>query len=77
MSKLKQIESFVKLAVVMPEASFCRNVITGALVKNLWETLEHPPLTRLGDQYKYRAADGSNNVNAPIFLRRKRYTDLV
>lgn len=31
------------------------------MVKTLWESLEHPPLSYEGDEYRYRMADGSNN----------------
>ena len=35
--------------------------LSSALVKPLWNDLHHPPLSYLGDEYKYRQADGSNN----------------
>lgn len=27
----------------------------------LWNSLQHPPLSYLGDEFAYRSADGSNN----------------
>ncbi len=77
LTEIQQIERIVNLAASIPEESKGRNIIAGALVKNLWETLDHPPLTRLGDQYKYRAADGSNSVSTPHLLHQKKDTDLI
>lgn len=31
------------------------------LVKPLWNDLQHPPLSYVGDEYRYRKSDGSNN----------------
>ncbi|OMP88074.1 Linoleate 10R-lipoxygenase [Diplodia seriata] len=35
--------------------------MTNFFVKKLWENLQHPPLSYLGDKYKYRDAEGRNN----------------
>jgi linoleate 10R-lipoxygenase len=35
--------------------------LTAAFLDELWNSLPHPPLSYLGDDYKYRSADGSNN----------------
>lgn len=35
--------------------------LTSALIKPLWNDLQHPPLCYLGDETKYRKSDGSNN----------------
>lgn len=71
------VERIVELAAALPEESKGGNVIAGEMVKHLWETLDHPPLTSLGDQYKYRAADGSNNMSASTPHHQKRQSDLM
>ena len=60
---LSQMERIIKLAASLPDGSETRNAITGILVKGLWDSLQHPPLSYLGDEYVYRTADGSNNVS--------------
>jgi hypothetical protein len=41
--------------------------MTNSFIGTLWNVLRHPPLSYVGDQFTYRAADGSNNV---LFLCR-------
>ncbi|OOO07799.1 hypothetical protein OAory_01042990 [Aspergillus oryzae] len=55
------IEEIVQVAASLPNGSRLRDGITAEFVKTLWNSLDHPPVARLGDEYKYRAADGSNN----------------
>jgi len=55
------IERMIRLITKLPETSFARKKITEVLVEKLWDSLQHPPLTYLGDQYQYRQADGSHN----------------
>lgn len=55
------MEKILKLAASLPQGSQALDTLTGQFIKLLWETLEHPPLSYQGDEYKYRTADGSNN----------------
>ncbi|KAF7594156.1 hypothetical protein BBP40_010005 [Aspergillus hancockii] len=55
------IEEIIQVAASLPNGSRLRDEVTAEFVKTLWNTLEHPPVARLGNDYKYRAADGSNN----------------
>ena len=32
-------------------------------IDELWNSLQHPPMSYLGDKFAYRSADGSNNVS--------------
>ncbi len=34
-----------------------------AQIDELWNSLQHPPMSYLGDNFTYRQADGSNNVS--------------
>ena len=61
-SNLGQGERALQLIAGLPEGSGLRKILTGHLVKQLWSELEHPPKSYLGDEYKYRTADGHNNV---------------
>ncbi|KAG9780764.1 heme peroxidase, partial [Aureobasidium melanogenum] len=56
-----QMEKILQLAATLPVESEALGTLTGQFIKLLWETLEHPPLSYEGDNYKYRTADGSNN----------------
>ncbi|KAJ9651806.1 hypothetical protein H2198_008931 [Neophaeococcomyces mojaviensis] len=61
-----QMESIVQLAASLPEGSDALNGLSHSFISLLWNNLEHPPLSILGDQYKYRQADGShNNIKYP------------
>jgi linoleate 10R-lipoxygenase len=35
--------------------------LTSKFLDELWNSLQHPPMSYLGNDYKYRSADGSNN----------------
>lgn len=55
------MEQILRLAASMPEGSQALEDITTRFIKLLWNNLEHPPLSFLGQEYKYRQADGYNN----------------
>ncbi|KAK2592292.1 hypothetical protein QQS21_010012 [Conoideocrella luteorostrata] len=54
-------EDIIGLAASLPNGSGLRDDLSGQFIKTLWKNLEHPPVSYLGDQFKYRTADGSNN----------------
>ncbi|EEP79774.1 hypothetical protein UREG_04620 [Uncinocarpus reesii 1704] len=56
------IEHIIQLAASLPNGSKLRDTLSDQFIKTLWNNLEHPPLSYLGDEYKYRTADGSNNL---------------
>ena len=55
----------MQLAASLPSDSPSLKALTSKFVGSLWQGLNHPPLTYLGDEWKYRTADGSNNVSPP------------
>jgi hypothetical protein len=57
-----QMERVIQLATSLPDGSTTQTSLTGTLIKGLWDSLQHPPLSYLGDENEYRTADGSNNV---------------
>ncbi|KAL1622700.1 hypothetical protein SLS54_004718 [Diplodia seriata] len=64
---LVQNEQVIRLAARLPDDSNIRDFMTNFFVKKLWENLQHPPLSYLGDKYKYRDAEGRNNVSSLMF----------
>ncbi|KAK7739055.1 hypothetical protein SLS53_005953 [Cytospora paraplurivora] len=54
-------EGIIQLAASLPNGSGLRDDLSGTFIKTLWNNLEHPPISYLGEEFKYRAADGSNN----------------
>ncbi|KAL2826654.1 heme peroxidase [Aspergillus cavernicola] len=60
------IENIVQVTSSLPNNSTARSKITDTFVSTLWNNLQHPPLAHLGDEYRYRQADGScNNIMYP------------
>ncbi|OJD36254.1 fatty acid oxygenase [Diplodia corticola] len=54
-------EGVIQLATSLPNDSGLRDDLSAQFIKTLWNALEHPPISYLGEPFKYRAADGSNN----------------
>ncbi|ROT38441.1 linoleate diol synthase [Sodiomyces alkalinus F11] len=59
------MERTIQLVAKLPHNSKTRDELTNAFVQELWDSLDHPPLLYVGDDAKYRRADGSNNN--PLF----------
>ncbi|CAH0021704.1 unnamed protein product [Clonostachys rhizophaga] len=55
------VENIIQLAVSLPNGSKVRDDLNAAFIQRLWDNLRHPPLSYLGDEFRYRTADGSNN----------------
>ncbi|KAK2923217.1 hem peroxidase, animal-type [Fusarium oxysporum f. sp. vasinfectum] len=55
------VENIMQLAASLPNGSRARDELNAAFINRLWDNLRHPPLSYLGDEFRYRAADGSNN----------------
>ena len=58
------MERLIKLASDLPLTSKNGNLISDKFVQQLYDDLEHPPAKLLGDDHKFRAADGSYNVRS-------------
>ncbi|KAH0556979.1 hypothetical protein GP486_005233 [Trichoglossum hirsutum] len=54
-------EKIIRLVSQLPPRSKNRFELTNEIVGDLWNSLLHPPLSYLGDDFAYRQADGSNN----------------
>ena len=60
------MERMIALTGSLPETSKNRRKLTYTIIDTLWGSLQHPPLSYMGNQYQYRTADGSyNNVLNP------------
>ncbi|KAK2858498.1 hypothetical protein FQN49_004674 [Arthroderma sp. PD_2] len=55
------MERLIQLASSLPSTSRNGMALTGDLLAQLWNDLQHPPISQLGPKYRYRTADGSNN----------------
>ncbi|ORX99277.1 heme peroxidase, partial [Clohesyomyces aquaticus] len=55
------MEGLIRAAVKLPDGSQFRTKLTNQLLTQLWNDLQHPPLSYLGPKYQFRSADGSNN----------------
>ncbi|OGE48982.1 hypothetical protein PENARI_c024G08716 [Penicillium arizonense] len=55
------LEKIIQLACSLPHGSPGEKKLTGELLDILWTNLKHPPLSYMGDDWRYRTADGSNN----------------
>ncbi|RDA87814.1 hypothetical protein CP532_2958 [Ophiocordyceps camponoti-leonardi (nom. inval.)] len=55
------MERTIQMVATMPDHSARQEVLTNMFITKLWNSLDHPPLLYLGDEYRYRQPDGSNN----------------
>ncbi|KAM0326950.1 hypothetical protein ACHAQA_006071 [Verticillium albo-atrum] len=55
------MEYVIQMVAKLPHNSRVREQLTNTLIEELWDSLDHPPLLFVGDDTRYRRADGSNN----------------
>lgn len=55
------LEKTIQWAASYPKGSQTAGMLTNTMLENLWDNLKHPPLSLMGNEWKYRAADGSHN----------------
>ncbi|KAF2005119.1 heme peroxidase [Amniculicola lignicola CBS 123094] len=55
------MEGMIRTVAKLPDGSKNRVGLTNKFLEQLWNDLEHPPMSYLGSKFQYRAADGSNN----------------
>ncbi len=60
------MEKVIQLVSNLRSDSRVREELTNTFIKELWDSLDHPPLLYAGEKYVYRRADGSNNVSDPL-----------
>ncbi|KAL8761616.1 MAG: hypothetical protein Q9184_002263 [Pyrenodesmia sp. 2 TL-2023] len=59
--KTYTMEHLMQLVAGLPSNSKLRVDLTNSFIDELWNTLQHPPMSYLGDKYIYRQPDGSHN----------------
>ncbi|KAI9690830.1 MAG: hypothetical protein M1822_008449 [Bathelium mastoideum] len=60
------MERVIALTASLPETSKNRAKLTDTVIDTLWDSLQHPPLSYMGNKFQYRQPDGSyNNVLTP------------
>lgn len=55
------MEHIIQLVAALPDKSANRVELTSAFLDELWNSLQHPPLSYMSDEWRYRSADGSRN----------------
>ncbi|KAL7951716.1 heme peroxidase [Trichoderma barbatum] len=55
------MERTIQLVAELPSGSKRQEMLTNIFIDELWYSLDHPPLLYMGDQFRFRQADGSNN----------------
>ncbi|OGE58533.1 hypothetical protein PENARI_c001G08740 [Penicillium arizonense] len=55
------MERIIQMVADLPGNSKNRTELTNVFLDELWNSIPHPPLSYMGDDFKYRSADGSNN----------------
>lgn len=55
------MEHIIQLVAALPDKSANREKLTSAFLGELWNSMQHPPLSYMSDEWKYRSADGRNN----------------
>jgi len=58
------MERLIQVVSHMPRSSENRNLITGGLVGQLFDSLQHPPLSYVGEKFQYRDPDGRYNASS-------------
>lgn len=64
-----QMEKMIALTASLPRTSATRKKLSGVIVDTLWSSLQHPPLTYMGDKFQYRTPDGSYNVSSTALTK--------
>jgi linoleate 10R-lipoxygenase len=57
------MEKTIQLVARLPGSSKRQEKLTNMFIDELWYSLDHPPLLYMGDQFRFRQPDGSNNVS--------------
>jgi hypothetical protein len=63
------MERTIQLVADLPSHSKLQEFLTNTLITELWNSLDHPPLLYMGNDFKYRRPDGSYNVRLSWYER--------
>ncbi|KAF7543942.1 hypothetical protein G7Z17_g10338 [Cylindrodendrum hubeiense] len=59
------MERTIQIVAGLSDHSKVQEVLTNTLIDQLWNSIEHPQMLYMGDSYRFRQPDGSNNN--PLF----------
>ncbi|PHH87662.1 hypothetical protein CDD83_8572 [Cordyceps sp. RAO-2017] len=59
--KTMLMERTIKMVASLPDHSSRQETLTNFFIDELWNSLDHPPLLYMGNEFRYRQPDGSNN----------------
>lgn len=62
--KTMLMERTIQFVSGLPDHSKTQEVLTNNFIDQLWNSLDHPPMSYVGPQSKYRHPDGYGNVSA-------------
>ena len=60
------MERTIQVVTSLNNKSKRQEVLTNQFIDMLWYSLDHPPQLYMGDEFKYRQPDGSNNVGKTL-----------
>lgn len=61
------MEKMIAITAELPNTSKGRLKLTHTIINTLWSSLQHPPMSYMGDKFKYRQPDRSCNVGSDNF----------
>jgi linoleate 10R-lipoxygenase len=64
--KTMVMERTIALVAGLPDHSRTQETLTNSFIGKLWDSLDHPPLVYMGEEYKWRRPDGSFNVSCAL-----------
>ncbi|KPM41065.1 Linoleate 10R-lipoxygenase [Neonectria ditissima] len=59
--KTMLMERTIQIVAGLSDHSKVQEVLTNNFIDQLWTSLDHPPMLYMGDAYRFRQPDGSNN----------------
>ncbi|RDA84989.1 hypothetical protein CP532_3881 [Ophiocordyceps camponoti-leonardi (nom. inval.)] len=59
--KTMVMEKIIQMVATLPNRSYRQETLTNFFIDELWNSLDHPPLLYMGDEFRYRQPDGSYN----------------
>lgn len=57
------MERTIQLVARLSDHSTVQEVLTNNFIDQLWNSLDHPAMLYMGDEFRFRQPDGSNNVS--------------
>ena len=62
------MERTIQIVAGLTDHSKVQEILTNNFIGQLWNSLEHPPYLYMGDEFRFRHADGSMNVRKYLII---------